>query len=103
MSVHDGTGANLAAGRPASASSADPNFPATRATDGDATTRWAVAIAQRAQPGWVTVDLGAARSIDRVLLDWETAYAFHYRLEVSTDAQTWQTVARVPDPGWIDD
>jgi hypothetical protein len=97
MAVHSGTSGNLAAGRPASASSADPRFPAASATDGDASTRWAVAGDQRSRPGWLTVDLGTVRSVDRVVLNWEAAYPSHYRVEVSTDARTWQTAATVAD------
>lgn len=96
VSVHNGASANLATGRPVSASSADPNFPAARAVDGDPNTRWAVAVDQRTQPGWLTVDLGTTQPIDRVTVNWEAAYATHYRVEVSNDGQNWQTVAQVP-------
>lgn len=96
MSVHNGASANLATGRPVSASSADPNFPATQTVDGDPNTRWAVAVDQRTQPGWLTVDLGSTQPIDRVTVNWEAAYATHYRVEVSNDGQNWQTAAQVP-------
>jgi hypothetical protein len=56
-----------------------------------------VAIDQRSAPGWLTVDLGTVRSVDRVVLNWETAYASRYRVEVSADGLAWQTAATVSD------
>jgi hypothetical protein len=83
------TVANLAAGRPVSASSSQFLLPAARSVDGDPATRWS--------SGWsdnqsITVDLGAARTVGRVVLSWEAAYARSYRIDVSTDNATWRTV-----------
>lgn len=41
---------------------------------------------------WVSVDLGAASTIDTVDLYWEAAYAVDYQLQVSDDNRTWRTV-----------
>jgi beta-galactosidase len=43
-------------------------------------------------PQWITLDLGTARKIGRVVLSWETAYARSYRLDTSSDGQTWTQV-----------
>ncbi|NED87885.1 family 16 glycosylhydrolase [Streptomyces sp. SID11233] len=41
---------------------------------------------------WVSVDLGAASTIDSVDLYWEAAYGVDYRIQVSDDNSTWRTV-----------
>ncbi|MGC4805914.1 penicillin acylase family protein [Micromonospora sp. DT233] len=79
---------NLAAGKPATASSTQLGYPAARAVDGDPGTRWA---SSRTDDQTLTVDLGAARPVGRVVLAWEEAYARSYRVELSTDGTTWRT------------
>jgi hypothetical protein len=113
LEVHDGAGPDLALGAAATASSYDSGnlpaggpFPPGLAVDGRTDTRWAVAPAERPNPGWLAVDLGTARPFDRVVLRWESAYASRYRIQVSADGETWQTVASVPtvvrvDGDWI--
>ncbi len=68
------------------------NLPSA-AVDGDPSTRWA---SSWADGQWLQVDLGSARTVSRVLLSWESAYASSYRVDASTDGITWQTVATVP-------
>ncbi|MFF8288602.1 discoidin domain-containing protein [Streptomyces sp. NPDC016309] len=84
---------NLAAGAAASASSAEWNpftsYAPARAVDGDPRTRWA---SDWHDPQWLAVDLGATRTVGRVTLDWERAYAKAYRIEVSADGADWRTV-----------
>ncbi|MFE9250543.1 discoidin domain-containing protein [Streptomyces sp. NPDC007088] len=41
---------------------------------------------------WVSVDLGAASTIDSVDLYWESAFAVDYAIQVSDDNQNWRTV-----------
>lgn len=87
--------ANLALGRPATASSyqhgfLSPSYPASNATDGNQSTRWASNWSDDQQ---ITVDLGSARTVGRVLLRWESAYASGYRIQVSTDGVTYRTVS----------
>ncbi|GIH14266.1 discoidin domain-containing protein [Rugosimonospora africana] len=103
LEVYGDGGTDLAVGATATASSYDSGnqaaggpFPPALAVDGRTDTRWAVAPAQRPNPGWLCVDLGADHSVNRVVLRWETAYASQYRIEVSGDGQTWRTVAAVP-------
>jgi acyl-homoserine lactone acylase PvdQ len=79
---------NLAAGRPATATSSQWPHAAGRAVDGDPGSRWASAWNDNQA---LTVDLGSARSVGRVILRWEAAYASGYRIETSTDGTTWTT------------
>jgi len=82
---------------PVTASSViDPRYPAEYALDGDPGTRWA--SAQRVgTPEWLQVDFGATVPINSLTIAWERAWAVGYELQVSEDAQTWATVARVTD------
>lgn len=41
---------------------------------------------------WVEVDLGRARPVGGVALDWGDDFATAYRVEVSTDGETWRAV-----------
>lgn len=43
-------------------------------------------------PQSIYVDLGAQYNISEVVLDWETAYASAYQIQVSNDAVNWTTV-----------
>ncbi|MCG8926008.1 discoidin domain-containing protein [Lentzea sp. CC55] len=96
------------AGGTATASSADPGYEPSKAVDGDPGTRWAVARAERGRAGsWLSVDLGTARTVQRVRLRWETAAAVAYRVQTSPDGASWTTVAEYPRPdlsttGWLD-
>ncbi|MFF8833378.1 discoidin domain-containing protein [Streptomyces sp. NPDC015131] len=87
-------GANLAAGAAASASTSEwhpfTSYAPGRAVDGDRSTRWA---SHWRDPQWLSVDLGATRTVGRVTLDWERAHARAYRVEVSADGRDWRTVA----------
>ncbi|MEU4645398.1 discoidin domain-containing protein [Micromonospora sp. NPDC023814] len=88
------SGRNLAVAGAASASSVEPPgvFAVANANDGDPTTRWGSAFV--ADPQWLTIDLGDLCQVTRVRLLWEDAYATKYRVELSADAKTWQTVYR---------
>lgn len=84
---------NLAAGASVSASDYQDaiivSYPPKKAIDQDPATRWA----SRTTPtAWITVDLGAARQVGRVTLNWSDQYALGYRVEVSTDNAAWRTV-----------
>lgn len=102
-----GSDTDLALHQPTTASSYDDGtnpkdpvaggHPPQAATDGNSTTRWAVSIPDRSDPSsWIQVDLGSSRPIDKVSLNWESAYASAYKIEVSDDGQSWTTVAAVP-------
>ena len=66
--------------------------------DGDAATSWDTGGAQA--PGqWLAVDLGSPQvltRIDLLAVDWQNVSA-GLRVELSLDAEQWQTVASVPD------
>ncbi|MFB9833617.1 discoidin domain-containing protein [Actinoallomurus acaciae] len=82
---------NIAQGKTATASSTESvAFPAQSAVDGDLGTRWSSAFSD---PQWLQVDLGSTRSICKVTLNWETAYATAFQIQVSGDAKTWTTVS----------
>ena len=87
---------NLARGRPVRASSSQSDWflrlPAANAVDGNQSTRWA---SNWADGQWIAVDLGSRRSLDRVSLRWEAAYAKDYDIQVSDDGSTWRTVKQV--------
>ncbi|GAA4093230.1 discoidin domain-containing protein [Actinomadura miaoliensis] len=82
--------ANAALNRPATASSVENGaFPASAAVDGDGGTRWSSAFSD---PQWLQVDLGATKSICRVVLTWEAAHARAFQLQTSTDGSNWTPI-----------
>ncbi|WP_433535128.1 discoidin domain-containing protein [Micromonospora sp. CA-249363] len=108
FAVLDAGQVDRAVGRPTTASSADPAYPAARATDGNPGTRWAVAREERARAdSWLAVDLGEAVDISGVRLDWESAYGTRYVIQTSLDGTDWSDAAVVPDSptiagSWLD-
>ncbi|WP_170067717.1 galactose-binding domain-containing protein [Neolewinella xylanilytica] len=80
---------NLARNRPAVASTR--NDIARAAFDGNLGSRWE--SVHGVDPQWIYVDLGEEYAIDQVRLTWETAYASDFRIEVSSNATDWTTVA----------
>jgi alpha-L-arabinofuranosidase len=92
---------NLAQYKPTTASSVALNtdtnyyktydFTADKATDGDATTRWASKIFQNDNE-WLKVDLGQVQPINDFRMSWEYP-ATQYEIEVSSDDNHWQKVA----------
>ncbi|MGP4045762.1 galactose-binding domain-containing protein [Streptomyces sp. 2A115] len=86
-------GVNLANGSSVSASSSESNpftsYAPGRAVDGDTGTRWA---SDWSDDQWLRLDLGSARLVKRVTLDWERAYGKAYRVELSTDGTNWRSV-----------
>ncbi|GAA1230723.1 discoidin domain-containing protein [Kitasatospora nipponensis] len=80
----------LSQGKVATASSTESaTTSASAAVDGDTGTRWSSAFSD---PQWLEVDLGAAASIDKVVLNWEAAYGKAYQLQTSNDGSSWTTV-----------
>ncbi|GAA4675218.1 hypothetical protein GCM10023347_32080 [Streptomyces chumphonensis] len=89
---HD-PGPDLAEDATATASSTEwslfGRYAPAHAVDGDTGTRWA----SRWKDGqWLSLDLGAPRTVGRVVLDWERAHASGYRIEVSDDGADWRGV-----------
>ncbi|ATL31071.1 discoidin domain-containing protein [Streptomyces formicae] len=86
-------GKNLASGAAATASSSEwwnpfEGFAPGKAVDGDKDTRWA---SEWKDDQWLQVDLGSAKPVERVTLDWEAAYAKSYRVELSEDGTNWKS------------
>ncbi|SCG79856.1 Pectate lyase superfamily protein [Micromonospora echinaurantiaca] len=88
------TGGNLALGRPVTATSSTQNYVATNAVDGAAASYWE--SANNAFPQTLTVDLGANRAVDRVVLKLPAGWERRTQtLSVlgSTDGSAWATLA----------
>ncbi len=82
--------ANAALNQPATASSTEGGgFPASAAVDGSTGTRWSSAFSD---PQWLRVDLGSAKNICQVTLNWEAAYARSFQIQTSNDGATWTTI-----------
>jgi sugar phosphate isomerase/epimerase len=98
----DEDGESLALRRPVTTSSVDePDQTGEMAVDGNAGTRWG---SEHSEPEWIAVDLGANYDLNRVVIDWETAYASGYEIQTSLDGDTWTTVHTVTDgDGLFDD
>ncbi|MGL1904381.1 MAG: S8 family serine peptidase, partial [Fibrobacterales bacterium] len=80
---------DIALNKTTTASSVESGLPASHATDGDATTRWS---SDFSDPQWVMIDLAGAFDIHRVVLNWETAAARVYTVQVSSDGSSWTTI-----------
>jgi beta-glucosidase-like glycosyl hydrolase len=77
----------LSQGKAATASSTENGgTPASAAVDGNTGTRWSSAASD---PQWLQVDLGATDTVTSVTLNWESAYGKAFKIQVSTDAQSW--------------
>jgi hypothetical protein len=97
FSVLDVSGADLAQGAMAVASSEDVWYPARHATDGNLETRWAVSREERSRKdSWLAVDLGSPVKVAGVRIAWEAAYGKKFVIQTSTDAVHWTDVAVVP-------
>ncbi len=67
---------------------------AANTIDGDAGTRWE---SNAEDPQWICYDLGAVYDITQVSIDWETAAAQSYQIQVSEDGVNWTEVYAVTD------
>uniref|UniRef100_A0A4Y8PSU6 beta-glucosidase n=2 Tax=Paenibacillus athensensis TaxID=1967502 RepID=A0A4Y8PSU6_9BACL len=81
-----GAAVNLALNKSATAFSVTGANTAAMATDGNTGTRWE---SQFSDPQWIYVDLGANNTVSGVKLNWETASAKSYKIQVSTNATSW--------------
>jgi hypothetical protein len=80
----------LSQGKPTTASSLEnAGTPASNATDGNTGTRWSSAFSD---PQWLEVDLGATASVDKVVLNWEAAYATAFQIQTSGDGTNWTSI-----------
>jgi hypothetical protein len=81
---------NLALNKGSTASSSDNTArPASAAFDSSSTSRWS---SQYSDNQWISVDLGAAMTINHIVLKWETAYGKSFQIQTATNGSNWQTV-----------
>ncbi|WP_194924584.1 choice-of-anchor D domain-containing protein [Catenulispora pinisilvae] len=86
---------DLALNQPTSASGSTQNYAPANAVDGNTSTYWE--SADNAFPQWIQVDLGAAKSVSKIVLDLPPATAWATRTQTlsvlgSTDGSTFSTV-----------
>jgi len=93
---------DFAKGKPATASSSQPEHTPALANDGGKDSRWTAVAAGANQ--WWQVDLGEIRPIRYLALDFEREEKnCGYQIRVSTDAFAWQTIVTKStsrDPPW---
>jgi hypothetical protein len=77
-------GPNRAKGKTVTASSS--TIAVANAVDSNCATRWS---SNSTDNEWISVDLGAQYSIQRVILRWETAYGADYKIQVSDNNTAW--------------
>ena len=71
---------------------------ASKAVDGDDTTYWA---SKASDYQWLYVDLGATYNINAVIVNWGSAYASDYRIQVSNSPYFWFAASTVfTRTGW---
>jgi hypothetical protein len=93
--VDDGLGndttseGNLALNKNVTVSSIEGNYLGANAVDGNTNSRWS---SNAADNQWISIDLGSTKSVSKVALNWEVAYAKGYKIEVSTDGSNWTSV-----------
>ena len=69
-----------------------PGYEPAKAVDGSSSTRWSSRFVDNE---WWEVDLGSARQIDTVRINWEAAYASQYRISVATKKGRYTNVTDV--------
>lgn len=87
---------DLALGGTATASRSEGSYTSDKAIDNDGNTRWS-SYQNGAENNnqWIMVDLGAVYKVNKVILNWEAAYGKAYRIEVSTNGNSWTTAASI--------
>lgn len=78
---------NLALGSTATSSGVESDaYPPSLAVDNNLNTRWSSSFVD---PSWITLDFGAERTFNRVILFWQNAYGTVYQIRTSDDGQNW--------------
>jgi len=84
---------NLALNKPVVVSTTEnATYPGTNAVDGLASTRWS---STSTDPQYLVVDLKAVYALNKIVVNWEAAYAKTYTISVSKDSITWTNVVTV--------
>ncbi|MGW1061319.1 Hsp70 family protein [Micromonospora rubida] len=82
--------ADAALNRPVTASSTEgAGFVAANAVDGDTNSRWSSTVGD---PQWLQIDLGSSVDVCGVSIQWESAYATAFQIQLSTDGVNWASV-----------
>jgi hypothetical protein len=90
LEIVDAKSLGLAYRKPVTASSTYmAAYKPENAVDSDPGTYWSSDFKDDA---WLAVDLGAAKKISRVRIQWETAFAKSFAIEISTDGKNWTAV-----------
>ena len=76
---------------PVSANASTALTAASNAIDKDGGTRWESAHA--IDPSWISFDLGAAKTLTQIAIDWEAGNAAAYTVQGSNDNANWTTIA----------
>lgn len=81
---------NLALNKSVTVSSTDQSGNgASNLVDGNVGTRWSSAYSDNQS---ATIDLGSTKTVGKVILNWEAAYATAYKVQVSSDNSNWTDV-----------
>jgi hypothetical protein len=80
---------------PVSANASTALTAASNAIDKNAGTRWESAHA--IDPSWITLDLGSAKTLTQIAIDWEAANAGAYKVQGSNDNANWTDIASKSD------
>jgi hypothetical protein len=80
---------------PISATASTALTAAGNAIDQNPGTRWESAHA--IDPGWLTLDLGSAKTLTGIAIDWEAANAAAYNVQGSNDNANWTDIASKSD------
>jgi hypothetical protein len=76
---------------PVSANASTALTAASNAIDKNGGTRWESAHA--IDPSWITFDLGSAKTLTQIAIDWEAANAANYTVQGSNDNANWVDIA----------
>jgi hypothetical protein len=95
LEIVDAASISLAYQKPVAASSThSAEYKPEYAVDGDPGTYWSSEFKDGA---WLAVDLGAAKKIGRVCIQWENAFAKAFSVQVSSDGKNWTDVYKTGD------
>ncbi len=86
---------NMAFGKKAYASSVSKDAgDANAVSDGNTGSRWS---SNYSDNEWVYIDLGEPKEMSTIIINWESAHAKAYKLQVSDDAQNWKDIYETAD------
>ncbi len=91
--LNSGGTVNLALNKPATASSTNGSNTPSRAVDANTSTYWRSGSLSSSTVAWLRVDLQAAQTVARVVINWQSSYyAKRYQIQVSSDDVNWTTI-----------